>query len=67
VALAAVLVVIGGKMMAHEWLKSLLGSHFNFYVLGAVASIIGIGVIASLLHRSPTRSAPTAAAGSAKR
>jgi tellurite resistance protein TerC len=32
-ALATVLVVIGGKMMTHGYLKAWLGEHFNFYVM----------------------------------
>ena len=50
-ALAVVLIVVGVKMMAHSWLKSLLGEHFNLYVLGAVLLILTLGVVASLLHR----------------
>ena len=49
VSLSIVLVVIGVKMMTHGWLKSWLGDHFNFYVLGVVAAIIAAGVIVSLL------------------
>jgi tellurite resistance protein TerC len=48
VSLAVVLVVIGVKMMTHGWLKAWLGAHFNFYVLGVVASIIAAGVVASV-------------------
>ena len=48
VSLSLVLVVIGVKMMTHGWLKSWLGTHFNFYVLGVVAAIIAAGVIVSL-------------------
>ena len=50
-ALSVVLIVIGTKMIAHGWLKDLLGEHFNFYVLGMVGGIIGTGVIASLIAR----------------
>jgi len=49
VSLAIVLMVIGVKIMAHGWLKAWLGAHFNFYVLGVVASIIAAGVLASIL------------------
>jgi tellurite resistance protein TerC len=48
-ALAVVLLVVGVKMMAHGWLKALLGPGFNFYVLGVIALIIGTGVIASIV------------------
>ena len=44
-----VLVAIGVTMMTHGWLKAWLGTHFNFYMLGVIASIIGAGVIASLV------------------
>ena len=43
--------VIGVKMMTHVWLKSILGEHFNLYVLGAVLLILAAGVVASLLGR----------------
>jgi tellurite resistance protein TerC len=51
VSLAAILVVIGGKMIAHSWLVAWLGGHFNFYVLGVVGAILAAGVIASVLVR----------------
>ncbi len=49
VALSFVLVVVGIKMLAHGWLKSWLGEHFNFYVLGMIAGIIATGIVASLV------------------
>jgi tellurite resistance protein TerC len=49
VSLSLVLVVIGVKMMTHGWLKSWLGVHFNFYVLAVVATIIAVGIVASLV------------------
>jgi tellurite resistance protein TerC len=49
VSLSVVLMVIGVKMMTHSWLKAWLGVHFNFYVLAIVATIIGVGVVVSLL------------------
>jgi tellurite resistance protein TerC len=55
VSLSIVLVVIGVKMMTHSWLKEWLGKGFNFYVLGVVAAIIAIGVIASLLATRSNR------------
>ena len=61
IALSLVLVLVGTKMLAHVWLKAMLGKHFNLYLLGAVLTILAIGVIASLLRpRSPAHSAPTA-------
>jgi tellurite resistance protein TerC len=49
VSLSIVLMVIGVKMMTHGTLKAWLGTHFNFYVLAAIAVIIGVGVVASLI------------------
>jgi tellurite resistance protein TerC len=46
-ALAIVLTVVGVKMLAASWLKELLGRHFNFYLLGAVLLILGVGIVAS--------------------
>ena len=48
VALAAVLMVVGVKMMTHGWLKQVLGQHFNLYLLGVVVAILAAGVVASL-------------------
>jgi tellurite resistance protein TerC len=48
-ALAIVLAVVGGKMLAAEPLKQMLGSSFNFYLLGVVLMILACGVIASLV------------------
>ena len=48
VSLSVVLLVIGVKMLAHAPLKAWLGAHFNFYVLGLVACILGAGIAASL-------------------
>jgi tellurite resistance protein TerC len=48
-ALAIVLAVVGVKMLVADWLKDLLGEHFNLYLLGTVIGILGIGVIASLV------------------
>ena len=47
-ALALVLIVVGIKMMAHTWLKVVLGAHFNLWVLLIVGAILAGGVIASL-------------------
>ena len=51
-ALSAVLLVVGVKMLAHEPIKNALGENFNLYLLGVVLIILGIGVVASLLHRT---------------
>jgi tellurite resistance protein TerC len=49
VSLAAILGLVGVKMLAAEWLKDVIGPSFNFYLLGIVALILGIGVLASAL------------------
>ena len=51
VSLAVVLAVVGVKMLAHTWLKSLLGLSFNLYLLLVVLGILAAGVVASWLHR----------------
>lgn len=48
-ALAIVLLVVGGKMLAAETLKHSLGPHFNLYLLGLIVSILASGVIASVI------------------
>jgi tellurite resistance protein TerC len=52
-ALALVLLLVGGKMLAAEWLKHVLGDHFNLYLLLAVAGVISGGVVLSLLVDRP--------------
>jgi len=49
VSLAIVLAMVGVKMIAHHWLKDLLGEYFNLYVLGAILLVLTAGTIASLL------------------
>jgi tellurite resistance protein TerC len=49
VSLAAILGLVGVKMLAAEWLKAVIGPSFNFYLLGMVALILGIGVLASVM------------------
>jgi tellurite resistance protein TerC len=48
-SLALVLMVVGTKMLVAEWLKGMLGSGFNFYLLGVVLTILAVGVVASLI------------------
>jgi tellurite resistance protein TerC len=48
-ALASILLLVGVKMMVHDWLKKTLGESYNFYVLGMVVGILSLGVIASLM------------------
>jgi len=49
VSLAAILGLVGLKMLAAEWLKDVIGQSFNFYLLGIVAVILGVGVLASVI------------------
>jgi TerC family integral membrane protein len=49
VSLAAILGLVGLKMLAAEPLKNVIGPSFNFYLLGIVAVILGIGVLASAI------------------
>lgn len=49
VSLALVLMVVGVKMLIAEWLKGMLGSSFNFYLLGLVLLILAAGVAGSLI------------------
>jgi tellurite resistance protein TerC len=49
VALAAVLMVVGLKMLFAEWLKATVGPRFNLYLLGVVVAILAAGVISSLI------------------
>ena len=51
VSLSLVLAIVGVKMLAHTWLREVLGPNFNLYLLLVVLSILGLGVLASWLHR----------------
>jgi tellurite resistance protein TerC len=62
VSLAAVLALVGAKMLAHGWLREVLGERFNLYLLAAVAAILAAGVIASWLRPGP-RPVPAEAGG----
>ena len=55
-ALALVLILVGVKMMAHVWLKTVLGVNFNLWVLLMVVAILSGGVIASLVFPDESRS-----------
>jgi tellurite resistance protein TerC len=48
-SLAIVLMVVGGKMLAHDWLKATLGPNFNLYLLALVLTILAAGVVGSLI------------------
>ncbi len=60
ISLAAVLVLVGVKMMTHTYLKAWLGANYNLYMLLAVLAILAAGVVASLLHKSPSADRPAA-------
>jgi len=47
-ALALILMVVGVKMLVAEWLKPVLGKHFNLYLLAVVLAILAAGVACSL-------------------
>jgi tellurite resistance protein TerC len=61
-ALAAVLITVGIKMLAHQQIEAVLGEHFNLYLLGLVLLILAIGVVASLLHRTGNATSQTSSA-----
>ena len=44
-----VLLLVGVKMLAHPWLKAVLGGNFTLWVLLLVVAILAGGVIASLV------------------
>jgi len=50
VALAMVLMVVGLKMLLAEWLRPLLGEHFNLYLLLLVLATLTAGVVLSLIN-----------------
>jgi len=49
VALAMVLLVVGVKMLIAEWLKVVLGKHFNLVLLAVVLGILAAGIAGSML------------------
>jgi TerC family integral membrane protein len=59
-ALAAVLLTVGCKMLAHTWLERILGGNFNLYMLALVVAILGTGVLASLVALRLRRGQTTA-------
>lgn len=61
-SLAAVLALVGAKMLAAGWLKVLLGPNFNLYLLTVILAILAAGIIASAVanHRSRIPGAPAA-------
>ena len=49
VALAIVLMLVGLKILATEWLVEWMGHGFTFYFLGVVVLVLALGIAASLL------------------
>ena len=64
-ALAAVLVTVGVKMLAHKPLEEALGEQFNLYLLAVVLIILAVGVVASLVHRTGNATSETSSPGPA--
>jgi tellurite resistance protein TerC len=48
VSLAAILGIVGTKMLVADWLQNTIGPNFNFMLLGAVALILALGIVASV-------------------
>jgi tellurite resistance protein TerC len=61
VSLAAILGLVGVKMLTSKWLNEFVGPSFNFFLLGIVALILAIGVLASVIvtRREERVTAPT--------
>jgi len=47
-SLALVLLLVGTKMLAHSWMKSVLGENFTLWILVIIVIILAGGVFASL-------------------
>jgi tellurite resistance protein TerC len=54
VSLALILGLVGAKMLAGSWLRTLLGPNVNFYLLGVIAAILLGGVVWSIAHDKRT-------------
>jgi tellurite resistance protein TerC len=48
VALGFILMIVGVKMLLADWLKGILGDHFNSYLLLAVLGILACGIVGSI-------------------
>jgi tellurite resistance protein TerC len=61
VSLAAVLALVGAKMLSASWLKATIGPSFNLYLLVVVLLILAAGIVASVLaNRKTPAPAPAA-------
>jgi len=49
VSLSIILVLIGVKMLAAEWVKEIFGKHFHYILLAIILVILAIGIFASFL------------------
>ncbi len=58
-SLAIILAIVGVKMLTADLLKDWIGPSANFYLLGLVAAILGIGIIASLANPAEVDSRAT--------
>jgi tellurite resistance protein TerC len=54
VSLAAVLALVGVKMLAHDWLEEVLGPNANLYLLLVVGGVLAAGMIVSRLNPAPS-------------
>ena len=53
-SLAVILGLVGGKMLATEWVKSAFGDSVNFWMLGTVAAVLMVGAGASVFANRRT-------------
>jgi tellurite resistance protein TerC len=49
VSLSAILALVGTKMLVADLLKEYIGPSFNYWLLGLVALILALGVVASVV------------------
>jgi tellurite resistance protein TerC len=56
-SLAVILAVVGVKMLAADVLKHWVGPAANFYLLGLVAAILSVGIIASIANPAQAEAA----------
>jgi tellurite resistance protein TerC len=59
-SLAAVLTLVGVKMLTTPWLKAVLGPGFNLYLLAVVFLVVAAGVVASMWGRPSAGDGPAA-------
>ncbi len=61
ISLAAILALVGGKMLAASWLKEVFGPSFNFYLLGVILLILLTGIVASIMANRRCKNTPISA------